>query len=89
MLHFADALVNHLYRYCARVTNWMVLDEPSKKFISEFLVVFPLFGEHALLKLAKALAILLGSVKPSTDTDSLHLLLTLLTYFFPECSGIF
>ena len=50
-------------------------------FLSSWLC-FSLFGEHALLKLAKALAILLGSVKPSTDTDSLHLLLAVLTYVF-------
>ena len=54
-------------------TGWYWMNRARDLFLSSWLC-FSLFGEHALLKLAKALAILLGSVKPSTDTDSLHLL---------------
>src|SRR6218665_3746803 len=32
-LHFADALVNHLYRKRTELTSWMVLTKASKKFI--------------------------------------------------------
>src|SRR6218665_103088 len=51
MLHFADALVNHLYRNRAELTSWMVLTEPSKEFIFEVLVTCFIIGRACIFEI--------------------------------------
>src|SRR6218665_1818149 len=90
MLHFADALVNHLYRNRAELTSWMVLTEPSKEFIFEVLVTCFIIGRASIFEIGgKGISNFMGFCKAIHCYRSFSFTFKLAFPCFPEGSGIF
>src|SRR6218665_2128963 len=90
MLHFADALVNHLYRNRAELTSWMVLTEPSKEFIFEVLVTCFIIGGASIFEIGgKGISNFMGFCKAIHCYRSFSFTFKLAFPCFPEGSGIF